>query len=339
MRSGKLMRMAHETAQPEPPRIPVWAKGLIAVSNFYRRLLAIALGLMGPRAAYTITGYLARKLYHGVDVLRQRSETQCAAALGGQKSPAEIVAIAEASFVHRIWNLVDLMLADRLIHRGTYARFGGHLPEAGLAQLLAAQQRRQPVIFVTLYYGPFDLLPLFLGYSGLKVCAVYKRHPNAEFDAYRTRIRRRSGCELVPIEQAAQEFEKVLARGGSVAILADHHADRRGMPATFLGLPTQAMRTVGLLAWRYQADVVVAGIRRVDRSFRFELLLTEVIDHGDWQNEADPVAYVTHRYLRGLERIVAVDPQQYLWAYSRWGQDTAAQLASQTGQTQDEPGA
>lgn len=312
-------------------RPPAWARPLVAASNLYRRFLAVALGLMGPSAAYALTGRLARLLYRCVDPLRQRSEAQCAAALGRQMSCEQIREIAEASFVHRIWNLVDLMLADRLVHRGTFLRYGGGLPEAGLAALRRAQERRQPVIFVTAYYGSFDLLPLFLGYSGLRVGVVFKRHANAAFDAYRTRIRRRSGCELIPVERAAQRLGEILGQGGSVAILADHHSDRRGMQASFLGLPTRAMRTVGLLAWRYQADVVVAGIRRTHCSFRFELPLIDVIACQDWQNQPDPVAYVTHRYLRGLEQLVMADPSQYLWAYARWGASKAAELAGNNG--------
>ena len=105
-----------------------------------------------------------------------------------------------------------------------------------------------------------------------------------------------------------------------------HHADRRGMPVTFLGLPTKAMRSVGLLAWRYKADVIVAGIRRLNDEFRFEIVVADILERHEWQRQDDPVAYITERYLRGLEKIILADPTQYVWGYARWGEDFARRL-------------
>ena len=68
--------------------------------------------------------------------------------------------------------------------------------------LLAAQPRRQPAILLTAYYGPFDLLPLLLGFNGVHCGAVYLSHKNPDFDAYRRHIRGRSGTELIPVQQA-----------------------------------------------------------------------------------------------------------------------------------------
>ncbi len=309
------------------PAVPALVRAALWASNVYRRLLGVALGVAGPRVAYAFTGLLARWLYRSLEPFRLRSEAQCRAALGGRVPAERIPEIAERSFVHRIWNLTDLMLADRLLHPRTCHRYGGRLPEEPLAALLAAQRRRQPIILLTGYYGPFDLLPMFLGFNGVRAGVVYRPHGNAAFDAYRKRIRGRGGCEMIPVDQAAGRLGDILHAGGTVAIVADHHAER-GLPVTFLGLPTKAWRTVGLLAWRYEADLVVAGIRRVRERFQFEIVLTDTVKHEEWQREPEPVAYLTHRYLGGLERIILDDPTQYIWGYARWGAELAEQLVA-----------
>jgi lauroyl/myristoyl acyltransferase len=84
------------------------------------------------------------------------------------------------------------------------------------------------------------------------------------------------------------------------------------------------------MAWRYEADVVVSGIRRVNESFRFELLVSQVIKHDEWQTKEDPVTFITERYTRGIERMILEDPTQYLWAYPRWGIDLAQQRLAQS---------
>ncbi|MCK4340425.1 MAG: lysophospholipid acyltransferase family protein [Phycisphaerae bacterium] len=306
---------------------------LIRLSNAYRRVLAVFLGVIGPRAAYSLLAVLARWLYRLFDPLRIRSEAQCQAALGQTRSAAEVADIAEQAFIHRAWNLADLMLADRLIRRGTYHRYGGRIPEPCRGMMLDAQRRRQPVILLTGYYGPFDLLPLFLGYNGIRAGVVYRAHANPDFDAHRLAIRARSGCEMIPDTQAVSRLPQILENGGTVAILSDHHAAERGIPVTFLGLETAASRSVGLLASHYEAVVVVAGIRRLRDAFRFEVVVADLLDPSAWRGEDDPVVYITERYVPALETIVRDDPRQYLWVHARWGEGLTRQLTSEAQPT------
>jgi hypothetical protein len=114
--------------------------------------------------------------------------------------------------------------------------------------------------------------------------------------------------------------------GGTLAVVADHYAERRGVTVTFLGLPTTAVRTVGVLACRYNAGIVVAGIRRLGEAFRFEIDVADVIVPADWAGETDAVAYITRRYVQALERLVLRDPTQYPWLHARWGEELAQRL-------------
>lgn len=282
-------------------------------------MLGVYFALLGPDLAYALTRLGARVFYRLLTPVRLQSEAQCRAALRGLVRDEAAPRIAEQAFVHRVWNHADLLMAPRLLHPGTLARYGGRVPEPYLADLLDAQRRGQAAILVTAYYGPFDLLPIFLGFSGIRAAVVYRRHANLQFDELRTQARARGGCELVPVEAARERLPQVLEAGGTVAILADHHFERGGLKETFLGRPTNVPRTVGMLAWWYRADVVVAGVRRIGRRFRFEIDVVDVIKHAAWAESPEPIAEITRRYLRGLERLILKDPTQYLWAYPRWG--------------------
>ncbi|HSW45003.1 MAG TPA: hypothetical protein VLM89_05485, partial [Phycisphaerae bacterium] len=200
---------------------PRLARSLVAIGNVYRRLLTAVLGIIGPRAGYAVTAMLARLLYRAFEPFRERSEAQCRAALGGRVPSEDIPRIAEQGFIHRIWNLADLMLADRLLHPGTFARYGGRIAEREMDLMREARRRGRPVIFVTAYHGPFDLLPVFLGFNGIRAGVIYRPHPNADYDAFRRRVRGRGGCELIPVQRAAERVGQLLAGGGAVAIVAD----------------------------------------------------------------------------------------------------------------------
>lgn len=305
----------------------VGARTLVRLADVYRGLLAIVYAGLGPAGAYAVSAVLARLLYALLPPLRWRSVGHCRAALGRRLPPHQIAAVAAESFVQRIWNLTDLLLAPRLLHPGTVSRYGGRPPAAWLADLHAAQARRQPLLLITAYFGPFELLPLFFGLAGVAMAVVYRPHENAAFDRLRHRVRGLGGCELVPDHEAVRRVPQILATGGTVALVADHAAPRHGVPITFFDLPTTAPKTVGLLAQQYGAEVVVAGLRRVRRSFRFEFITIDVIRPPDWSEAPDPIRMITQRYVRGLEQLICTDPTQYAWAYARWGEEVAQRLA------------
>jgi KDO2-lipid IV(A) lauroyltransferase len=301
---------------------------ILALGNIHRRCLAFVFWLVGPKISYTLTGTGASVMYGLLVPLRERSESLCLAALSGRVPESDIASIAKQAFIHRSRNLTDLMLAARKLNQRNFRRFGGELPEPFLGRMLAAQREKRPVILVTGYYGSFDMLPIFLGYNGIKASAVYLPHANRGFDEYRKRIRAQSGCELIPVQSATTRLEQVLEDGGTVALVADHHAPKRGIEVEFLGIPTRAMALVGLLACRHEAEVVVAGLHRLGADFRFEFIVEDTIVPGDWKDEPVPVEWITRRYMSGIERLILRNPTHYLWGYARWGEAHARQVTN-----------
>lgn len=289
------------------------ATAAVALGNAHRRLLTLLLRLLGPRRAYAIMAHLARRCYDSADALRDSGEARCRAFLSAGRTEAQIKDISRRAFVHRIWNLTDLMLAPRFLRAETCDRYGARVPEPYLRLLLEAQQHGQPVILVTTYCGPYDLLPVFLGLNGIRATALYRPHPNRRYDRYRQSVRARTGCQMLPHRGAAMGISEALATGRTVALLIDPTEARRGIPVSFLGVPSRVPRAVGLLAERHGAVVAVAAIRRPSESFQFQLVVSDYFGPSDWRQEGDVTEYVTRRYCAALEKLVLDVPEQYLW--------------------------
>ena len=280
---------------------------LVRLADLQRSLLVLLFGIAGPRAAYGFMSLLGRFLYFLLDPLRILSEAQCYGALQARHSRKQCERIAGAAFEHRLWNLADLLMAQRYL-RHPRPHVLGTIPDEQVERLRAAQRARQPLILLTAYYGSYDLLPIFLGHHGLHAHVLYRPHPNANYDRLRQTVRRIGGCEFVSTDDAVAELPGLLERGETVAIVGDHQGGRNDIEASFLGLPTRAIKSVALLACQYNAGIVVAGLQREDRSFRFRVVVRDIFDASSWEHEDDPLRYVTHRYLRGLEEIVLSDP-------------------------------
>lgn len=253
-----------------------------------------------------------------LEPLRLRCETQCYAVLQDRVDLADAREIARDAFIQRFWNYADLPLADRLLHPGTYRRYI-NIPDADLAALRRRVADRRATILVSPYFASFDLLPTILGLVGVPAVAVYNPHENAAFNAYRHRIRSRGGCELVELGRAGRRVARVLAAGGVAALIADHAGGDDAVDVSFLGVPTTALRSVGALAVRFNAEVWVAGVRRRGAEFRFEVCVAGVVRPPDWSAETDPVRGVTVRYIAAMERLICEHPAQYMWMFPRWG--------------------
>lgn len=295
------------------------ARRVERVGELWRRGLTLLYRLIGPRSAYAISRVLSDWLYRLLPALRAQSEANAAAALGAVVTADKLRRLARQAFLHRMWNLTDLHLAPHFANARCLDRIGGRLPPELHARLLAAQQRGQPSILLSAYFGSLDLLPLLLGLNGVRVSTLYRPHGNAGFDAFRRRVRAQSGGALVPVEDALTVLPRILEAGGAIALVADHHAARRGIDCTFLGRPMRVPRTVGILAARHGADVAVAGLRRVRESFCFEWVVSEIIEHGEFAGRADAVEWITQRYLAALERLIRAAPEQYMWVRARAG--------------------
>jgi Kdo2-lipid IVA lauroyltransferase/acyltransferase len=293
------------------------------LGDLHRVLLSAAFGVLGPRAAYVFTRGMARVLAGLLPELQAAAEANVRAAMGDSAATSQI---ARNSLVHRFLNLTDLLLARRWLIPSRLDAIGGRIPQPWLDRMLLAQSERRPTILLTAYYGAFDLLPIVVGMSGVHALMVYRHHRNAGFDRLRDAIRRRGGCELVPVEEALVRLPRALEAGQTVGMLLDHEA-RRGVTAEFLGRRTTVSPAVGILAARHGADVIAAGLRRVG-VFRFAWHIEPTIAAADFRDDPEAVSAITRRALAGLERIVRREPSQYLWVRDRRRLRDAASAAA-----------
>jgi KDO2-lipid IV(A) lauroyltransferase len=59
-----------------------------------------------------------------------------------------------------------------------------------------------------------------------------------------------------------------------------------------------------------------------------------LIRPDQWQNQEDPLRWITQSYTAAIEEIVRDDPEQYLWIHRRWKSKprTARKKQSETAQ-------
>lgn len=323
----------------EPPRTippPFAALRLL----YLRRIVGTAFGAAGIERATHWGSWIARNLFDLNPPARKRVEASLLAAYGHTLSAARQEQLARAVFdgLARFW--VEAIFARRLLKPGSWPRFV-RVAEAGRWRQLATGPR--PAILVTPYFGNVAVGAYVLGRIFRPVHVLIDRIELPVLRSWQDALYADPSVRLIAREKAVRELPRVLDAGGKVMILGDHtRRTGRAVEVPFLGRVRRCYPTIGILAARHNARVVVFSTRRLSPpgpAFRFEVRCHEVIDPAGPVGAlaeaaassggptsrppggrdarlrvADPARAVIERCMAALERLIRESPEQYDWS-------------------------
>jgi KDO2-lipid IV(A) lauroyltransferase len=224
--------------------------------------------------------------------------------------------LARRSMQHLMMLAVETLFTTRLVHLETWA---GYCELQNFREVLGLLlKRNQSVILLTGHYGNWEILGYVLATLGFNTTSIARPLDNPYVNQWLLGVREKKGQRILAKKGATEEVVQVLGGGGAVSFIADQDAGRKGIFVNFFGRPACTYKSIGLLAMEYQAPVVVGFARRVGDGFKFSVSVQEIIHPQQWQEQDDPLRYITQRYTAAIESFVRKDPEQYLWVHRRW---------------------
>ncbi|MBN9400264.1 MAG: hypothetical protein J0I17_08830 ['Candidatus Kapabacteria' thiocyanatum] len=229
----------------------------------------------------------------------------------------EIRSIVRESY-HNLGITLAELLAIPSMSAGDIRR---HMVIPGIEALRARAERREPSVLVSGHYGNWELLAM-AGALHADTAFTIVVHPQKNrfaddlLNSYRTKF----GNRLVSMSNAARTLVKVLDEGGSVAFLADQHANpQRDAWIPFFGRPTPTYEAPAALALRYGAQMYTAfPVRQADGGY---VAPFEAIRMDDIPNDREGVRILTERHVKALEDAVRAHPGMWSWQHRRWRED------------------
>jgi Kdo2-lipid IVA lauroyltransferase/acyltransferase len=178
-------------------------------------------------------------------------------------------------------------------------------------------------VIVSGHFGNFELAGFAFGLFGFEMFSVARPLDNRFLDRWVRDFRAASFVRILPKNGSAGEIADLLARQGTLSVLADQHAGAKGCWVDFFGRPASTHKAIALFSLANDAPLVVGGFRRLDEPLKFELAIECVADPRCLEPEQHGVAGLTQWYTHCLERMIRRDPDQYWWVHRRW-KDTRA---------------
>lgn len=240
-----------------------------------------------------------------------------------EASDAWIEQTARRSFEHLAMFACDILYTARLVRPSTWHRYiqFGPGPAREVLQLML---RRRGLIMVTGHYGNFEVLGCVLAALGLETYNIARPIDNPYLNRYVYEVLHK-GQTIIYKKGATETMHKVLTSGAALGIVADQNGNRKDIFVDFFGRKAATYKSIGLMAMEYNVPIVIGCARRLADSFRFELVLSRIIQPQEWQAQPDPLFWITQEYTAAIEAFVRQDPEQYWWVHRRWKTRPAAE--------------
>jgi KDO2-lipid IV(A) lauroyltransferase len=232
-----------------------------------------------------------------------------------QLSHIERERIARGMWRHLLLMAAEIAHAPRKIHTTNW-RTLARIPQiVTLVKLLLADR---PVVVISGHFGNFELAGQFLGLFGFPSHSIARPLDNPFLERFVSRLRGRTGQQMVPKDGGGDEITRVLRNKGIVGLLGDQAAGRKGCWVQFFGRPASTHKAVAVLPLGAEAPLVVCFARRLGEPLQYELSLEGVADPAEPGFVHRDVAGLAQWYTSCLEQVIRRRPDQYWWVHRRW---------------------
>lgn len=247
---------------------------------------------------------------------RDRAMDNLRPALGDRYSEAQLRRLARRSFEHfaQLY-LVEMVMTPRLINEWSWARYVS-LHDLGPAMRELLSDRG--VIMLTAHFGNYELLGYAITRLGLPLNAVMRPLDNPLVNEFIMSSREAGGVRLLYKKGVTESADEIIESGGTLCFISDQDAGRKGIFADFFGRPASWYKSIGLLAMRHRAPLVVGYALREKPGFHYGIIVERIIQPHEWDDRDDPLLWITQTFAHALEAGIRRRPEQYLWMHRRW---------------------
>ncbi|NLG35345.1 MAG: hypothetical protein GX548_08330 [Lentisphaerae bacterium] len=267
------------------------------------------------RAALALAWGPARAVFALAGSLRKRTRRRLRQALGEGVSGRDLDRIAWTAFRNLVFTAVEGARCPGIRR----SRADRHMTLEAVEEIHEELSRGRGFIVAVPHMGNWELAGVALHAQGVELMVLARRQRNPLVNAWIYRLRAGAGVEAVDTKtRAIAEVARKLREERKVlALLPDVRARSRGVPVTFLGVPTEVPG--GVAHYAREAGVPV---------FTAEVVRTGWMAHG-WRKtgriDSDPalpeaedrrriMQYVMDRFTESVRS----NPENYFWFNKKW---------------------
>jgi Kdo2-lipid IVA lauroyltransferase/acyltransferase len=233
-------------------------------------------------------------------------------------SAPEREVVARESFKSTARNLLEISRMRRLT-AATIAGLVEYDPECGRNNFEAARSQGRGILYITGHFSAWELLPAAHALYGHPLSFITRPLDSPQLEQYLLRIREAPGNRVISKRKSARQILETLKSAGCVGVLMDQNTDPQqdGIFVSLFGIPAATTSSVALFALRTEVPVL-PGYLTPMRNGRYTIKFLPPIELVRTGDSARDVHVNTQRFNNVMERIIAEQPESWLWGHKRW---------------------
>lgn len=195
-------------------------------------------------------------------------------------------------------------------------------PEEILEKVRSKVEGKPGILFATGHLGSFELLAYGAALQGFPMGFVVRNFKNERLDKWWNGQRKKSGNKVIPRKGAFKVIFEMISKGEHVGILFDQNVTlKHAVFVNFFGRPAATTRTIGLVAARTEAPVMVVSMTHKGNDY-YKINLKECDFTELYQNVnmdiEEKVLKITQHVSSIYEDMIRMSPGEWFWLHRRW---------------------
>lgn len=174
------------------------------------------------------------------------------------------------------------------------------------------------LILLSAHYGNWEFMAMAGAYHlNFDMLIPVKLLKNWFVDRVINKNRTTCGNKVVNMDKAAIEMLKQLKNGKAIALLADQSAhENSDIFVSMFGKPTLTYKAPAELALKYGIPLTFNYCER-QKDGKY-IIKSELVKSDDLSYSKEGVQELTQRHSDMLEKMLKLNPSQWVWAHKRW---------------------
>ncbi len=214
-------------------------------------------------------------------------------------------------------NLVKVYMEFLYIDKLSTSYIKRKIRFVGEENLINALKKNKGIIIVTGHLDNWELLGTALVKNGYPLVALYHPMRNPYSDKFFYKLRKRTGMELVSMNEYLKPSLKALNENKLLGLIADQDAGSDGVFVKFFNQWASTPKGPAVFAIKKRAPVIfLAMIREKDDSHT--LYISKELPVKISGNLKEDIYYNTRLWSDELEKWVRKYPEQWFWVHRKW---------------------
>ena len=176
------------------------------------------------------------------------------------------------------------------------------------------KESKKPVVFISGHFNNFELMAMQIEKSGIKLAALYRPLNNIFLNKIMEKIRTKYIChkQIKKGRSGTRELLESFKNNYSLALMIDQRV-REGIKIDFFGQKASTTTMPAQLIKKFGCRIVPIYIERTNGIY-FKMTINKPISF----DKESTVEEITLNLNKWLEKMILINPSQWIWTHGRW---------------------